>query len=444
MTENVNLRAVVLDILTEVNEKGAYSHVTVNNALTKYQYLDKNERSFLTRLSEGTIEKQIYLDHVLDGYSKVKTEKMKPLIRNLLRMSAYQILFMDGVPDSAVCNEAVKLAKKRGFASLGGFVNGVLRSIAREKDRLKEPKDLSVKYSMPRWLVEEFTGQYGSETAEKILAAFEEPAPTYVRCNTCRVSVEEIVKMLEDQKVTVEEISEIPGALKLSDYDYLAGLKAFREGLVFVQDLSSMLAGGAAALKEGENVLDVCGAPGGKSIHAAVLMNGTGSVTTRDISESKVFKIKENVERMKLANITAEVQNALEFVPQDEEKYDAVFCDLPCSGLGIIGRKADIKYNMTKEKQEELAVLQRDILKTAYRYVRKGGRLIYSTCTINRKENEENARWIREELALKPIDLEERLPEKYRTETAKDGYVQLLPGIHGTDGFFIAAFQREE
>lgn len=443
MTENVNLRAVVLDILTEVNEGRGYCHVVVNNALTKYQYLDKSERAFLTRLSEGTIEKQIYLDDVINRYSKVKTEKMKPFIRNLLRMSVYQILFMDGVPDSAVCNEAVKLAKKRGFATLGGFVNGVLRNIARDKEHLEEPKDLSVKYSMPRWIVEEFTAQYGCETAEKIFAAFETESPTYVKCNTCRHSVEEIVKMLEAQKVTVEVIPEIPGALKLSDYDYLTGLEAFLQGYLFVQDLSSMLTGIAASLKEGHNVLDVCGAPGGKSIHAAVLMNGTGSVTTRDISENKVLKMKEGIERMKLPNIHAAVQDALEFVPEDEEKYDVVFCDLPCSGLGIIGRKADIKYNMTKEKQEELAMLQREILNVAYRYVKKGGRLIYSTCTINRKENEENVLWIRKELALKSINLEKLLPEKYLTETAKEGYIQLLPGIHGTDGFFISAFVRE-
>lgn len=443
MTENVNLRAVVLDILTEVNEKGGYSHVVVNNALTKYQYLDKSERAFLTRLSEGTIEKKIYLDDVIGRYSKVKTEKMKPLIRNLLRMSVYQILFMDGVPDSAVCNEAVKLAKKRGFGTLSGFVNGVLRNVARNKEQFRKPQDLSVKYSMPQWIVEQVTGQYGQDTAEMVFAAFENPSPTYVRCNTCLCSVDELVELLQKQNVTVEKVPAVFGALRLSGYDYLTKLDAFREGLFFVQDISSMLTGIAASLQENETVLDVCGAPGGKSIHAAVLMNGTGSVTARDISESKVFKMRENIARMKLSNVYAGAGDALEFVPEDEERYDVVFCDLPCSGLGIIGRKADIKYNMTREQQEELVVLQRDILKTVYRYVKKGGRLVYSTCTINKKENEENARWIRDELSLKPINLENILPKEYVTGTAKEGYVQLLPGVHETDGFFISAFVRE-
>lgn len=443
MTENVNLRAVALDILTEINEKGGYSHVTINNALSKYQYMDKNERAFLTRLSEGTVEKQIYLDDVINQFSKVKTTKMKPFIRNLLRMSVYQLLFMDSVPDSAVCNEAVKLASKRGFGTLKGFVNGVLRSIARDKDRQKIPKDLSVRYSMPQWIVEDFTETYGKETAEKIFAAFESESPTYVKCNTIHHSVDEIVEMLESQKVTVEEAAEIPGALKLSGYDYLTGLLAFQKGLIFVQDISSMLVGIAASPREGDEVLDICGAPGGKSIHAAILMNGTGCVTSRDISPNKVLGMKESMERMELSNVQVAVQDALEFVKQDEERYDIVLCDLPCSGLGIIGRKADIKYRMTREKQRKLAALQKEILKNACRYVKKGGKLIYSTCTINREENEENARWIAENLLLTPRSLVGILPEKYCTETADSGFVQLLPGIHGTDGFFIAAFVRE-
>lgn len=443
MTENVNLRAVALDILTEINEKGGYSHVTINNALSKYQYLEKDKRAFLSRLSEGTIEKQIYLDYVIDNFSKVKTAKMKPLIRNLLRMSVYQLLFMDGVPDSAVCNEAVKLASKRGFQTLKGFVNGVLRNIARNKDKLEVPEDLSVRYSMPQWIVEDFSNAYGRKTAEKIFAAFDSESPTYVKCNTIHHSVDEIVKMLEKQHVTAEPVEDISGALKLSGYDYITGLDAFQEGLIFVQDISSMLAGLAASPEEGDAVLDICGAPGGKSIHAAVLMNGTGSVTTRDISPEKVLGMKESMKRMGLSNVQVSVQDALEFVKEDEERYDIVLCDLPCSGLGIIGRKADIKYNMTREKQKELAALQKRILKTAYRYVKKGGKLIYSTCTINREENEENALWIKEELSLKPASLEKVLPEKYCTETARDGFVQLLPGVHGTDGFFIAAFVRE-
>lgn len=444
MTDNVNLRAVVLDILMEINEKGGYSHVTLNSALAKYQYLDKSGRAFITRLSEGTIEKQIYLDYVINKFSKVHTEKMKPLIRNLMRMSVYQILFMDGVPDSAVCNEGVKLAGKRGFRTLGGFVNGVLRNIARNKENIEEPKEPAVKYSMPQWIAGEFEERYGRDVAEKIFAAFEAQSPTYVKCNTVLSSVDGIIDMLQKEGVTVEIIPEIPGALKLSGYDYLTGLSSFREGFFFVQDLSSMMVGLAAALKEGENVLDVCGAPGGKSIHAAVLMNGTGSVTTRDISENKVLMMRDAIGRMKLSNVQADVQNALEFVPEDEERYDVVFCDLPCSGLGIIGRKADIKYNMTKEKQRELATLQREILKVSCRYVKKGGRLIYSTCTINREENEDNAQWIREELLLRPVDMEKTLPKKYITGTAKEGYVQLLPGIHGTDGFFIASFIKEK
>lgn len=448
MSESVNTRAIVLDILMEINENGGYSHLTINNALKKFQYLDKQDRAFITRLSQGTVEKLIYLDYVIDLYSKVCVKKMKPLIRNLMRMSVYQILFMDNVPDSAVCNEAVKITVKRKFTTLKGFVNGVLRNIARNKDDIKEPESLGIKYSMPEWIVNEWKAVYGREKLVKMLGAFEEESPTYVMCNTNKCSLDEITESLRKQGVMVEEVNGIKNALKISDYDYIAGLEVFRQGLINVQDISSMLVGIVASPAKGNKVIDVCAAPGGKSVHMALMMQETGVVDARDISENKVYQMQETVRRIGLSNMQVNVQDALILKEQDVESADIVLCDLPCSGLGIIGRKSDIKYKMTQEKQEELVKLQREILKVVHRYVKPGGRLIFSTCTINQKENEENVRWIEENLGLKPESLLDSVPKKFVVDettkkTAEKGYIQLLPGVHGTDGFFISKFVKE-
>lgn len=458
MSESVNLRAVVLDILMEVNEKGAYSHVTLHNALMKFQYLDKNERAFITRLTQGTIEKLIYLDYVIDSFSKVSVQKMKPVIRNILRMSVYQILFMDGVPESAACNEAVKLAAKRGFQTLKAFVNGVLRNVVRDREKWSSPDfaqlagddEISMfhlKYSMPEWILLKWQKEYGTDRLVKILEAFEEESSTYVRCNTLKKTEEEIITSLKKQGVSADKVLEIPGALKISGYNYIAGLDAFKEGLINVQDISSMLVGLAAAPKENDRIIDVCAAPGGKSVHAALMLKGSGLVESRDISGMKVTLMKQTAERMGLANMRVEVRDALNLYEEDIESADIVLADLPCSGLGIMGRKPDIKYKMTPQKQKELVRLQREILSVVAKYVKKGGRLVFSTCTINREENEENREWIGETLALVPEEIETVIPERFLVDdvsrkTAKEGYLQLLPGVHGTDGFFVARFRK--
>lgn len=448
MSETVNLRAIALDILMEINENDQYIHVILNNALKKYQYLSKQDRAFLTRLVQGTVEKQIYLDYILDSYSKVKVSRMKPLIRNLMRLGVYQIVFMDKVPDSAVCNEAVKLANKRGFGTLKGFVNGVLRHIAREVNHLPQSDSLSIQYSMPEWIVKQWENRYGTDITTAILRAFEEPSKTYVRCNLSHKTLEEIIDMLVKQGVHVEKVDGMEGALWISDYDYLAGLDAFEQGLIHVQDISSMLVGQVAAPKPGSQILDVCAAPGGKSIHLALLMNGTGMVDARDISEYKVMMMQESANRLGLSNMTASVADALTLHQEDVESADLVIADLPCSGLGIIGRKADIKYKMTEQKQNDLASLQKEMLSVVSQYVKEGGELIFSTCTINSMENEENYEWIQKELGFTPVDLTGLIPAQYLVDeisrnSAGQGYLQLLPGIHGTDGFFISKFKKE-
>lgn len=449
MTTNVNIRELILGILMEVNEKDAYSHIFIRGVLDKYQYLEKQERAFITRVSEGTIENLIQIDYIINQFSKVKVNKMKPLIRNLLRMSVYQLKYMDSVPDSAVCNEAVKLAGKRGFATLKGFINGVLRNISRNIENISYPdretqrnEYLSVVYSMPQWIVDKWLKEYGAEVTEKILKSFLENDGVTVRCNTSKISVEDLILQLEKESVKAEKIEYLDYAVKISDYDYIAAIDSFNKGLFQIQDVSSMLAVECAKVQEDDYIVDVCAAPGGKSLHAADKLKGTGHVEARDLTDNKVLLIEENIERSGFKNIEAVAFDALELDDNLIEKADIVIADLPCSGLGIIGKKTDIKYKMTEEKQKDLANLQKEMLSVVQNYVKPGGVLMYSTCTINKEENEKNVEWFVSNYPFELESIEDILPENLQNEDTKKGYIQFLPGVHKTDGFFIARLKK--
>ncbi|MCI8549890.1 MAG: 16S rRNA (cytosine(967)-C(5))-methyltransferase RsmB [Lachnospiraceae bacterium] len=440
----------------DILEKGKYSHVVLKKALDAHGELSKRDRAFLTCLTEGCVERLYELDYVIDCFSKLKTAKMKPLIRELLRMSVYQIKYMDSVPDRAAVSEALRLAGKRGFGSLKGFVNGVLRNVAREYGSVSYPKReegfsrwAKVVYSMPVWITEELLKEYGEERTERILATSLSARPLSVRCNLSRASIEEIVKSLEGQGIGVKSVKDIPSVLILEGYDRLSETEAFREGFLQVQDISSVLAGLSAGIKRGDFVLDVCGAPGGKSLHAADLLMGTGHVEARDLTQEKTALMKENIRRSGLSNISVKVWDALVLDVSMIQKADVVLADLPCSGMGIIGRKSDIKYKMTKEQQRELSALQRKILSVVWQYVKPGGRLVFSTCTVFPSENRENARWFTEQFPFTPVNLKEILPKRFwgegeQTEETAGEWLQLLPGERETDGFFIAVFRRNE
>lgn len=427
---SADTRELALEMLIEINERGAFSHIVLRSVLDKYQYLPKQDRAFMTRLVDGTIEYMLQLDYIIDSFSKTKVKKMKPFIRNLLRMSVYQIKYMDAVPDSAVCNEAVKLAKRHKFAQLSGFVNGVLRNIARNIDSV-QLDTLSIRYSMPQWIVDRFVVAYGEKKAEEIFKAFHSKSTISIRTNLTRCTPDELRARLEAEGVTVTAVDELNYAFVISGFDYLNGLQSFRDGLFYVQDISSMLVAQTAAPKKGDYVIDVCAAPGGKSTHIAELLQGSGHVLARDLTDTKVGMIEENIERHGLNNMSVEVWDAT--VPDTDSvgKADILICDLPCSGLGVLGRKKDIRYKMTPESVDELVALQRQILDTVHTYVKPNGVLVYSTCTIDEAENEDNVRWF-----------VEKHPEFELDKSFADGtgMKQILPGEHGSDGFFIARF----
>lgn len=443
MTNSENLRDIVCDLLLETTREQTPSHVAIRRMLEKYQYLGSGERRFISRLTRGTLERQISLDWMIERFSSVKVKKMKPVIRTILRMSVYQIKYMDGVPDSAVCNEAVKLAKKRGFKNLSGFVNGVLRNMIRHPEKLDLPEDnFSVYYSQPQWLVDYWTDRYGKEKTKEMFEWFLGEQPLTVRVCKNRMTPEEFVDRMKAQNVEAIQNPLVQEAFTLKGFDYLGALEEFREGFCTVQDVSSMLVAKAAGVKPTDKVIDVCAAPGGKSIQISELLTDGGQVISRDLTEAKVGLIEENIQRMNAGHIQAECQDALVFRPEDKESADIVIADLPCSGLGVIGRKADIKYRMSRENMKSLADLQRKILSIVQAYVKPGGCLIYSTCTVNPEENEENVRWFQENYPFEPESLAGFLPEGINSDTMEQGRIQLMPGEYGTDGFFIARFRR--
>lgn len=472
MTDGKPVRERVLDYLLDVMEKGTLSHLALAQVRKAVPEMNAQDRSFFTRLAEGTLERCLTLDYVLNQYSRTPVKKMKPVIRNVLRMSVYQILYMDSVPDSAACNEAVKLVKKRGLSGLSGFVNGLLRRISREKETIPWPDPenrtefLSVRYSMPAWLVEDWSRDRDPETAEQMLAAFLAERPVTVRLNESRIPGESrdekrlrAVASLAGQGILSEPGHYLPQALLLTNPDHLENLEAMKNGWLTVQDESSMLSvlAGYLAWKERhagepEQIRDVCAAPGGKSLFLADLTGDRAGILDCDVSEAKCRMIRENRDRCGFSGIRTQVWDAR--VPDTNwmDKADILIADLPCSGLGIMGKKNDIRYKATAEGCRELAALQKQILDTVCRYVKPGGILVYSTCTIRPEENEENRDYIRSRGDFVPVPLtaclrpglaqtgeaEELLKEK----SLGEGWLQLLPGRHACDGFFFSVFEK--
>ncbi len=427
-----NTREIVLDVLLSLEKGEDFSHRLLKNVLDKYNYLDSRDRAFIKRVTEGTLERQLELDYYLNQFSSVAVRKMKPLIRCLLRMSVYQIVYMDAVPDSAVCNEACKLAGKRKFQNLKGFVNGVLRNIAKKKEALPLPdrgenlsEYLSVKYSMPLWLVELWLDEYGSEKTETILEGLLRIHPVSLRFRTTlpEKEREEYVAEMRRQGVTVNQSQYLPYIYTVDNVEGIQYLPGFEEGAFTVQDVSSALAVEAAGIGSHDFVMDLCAAPGGKSILAA---EKAAKVLSRDVSDAKVAVLEENLERMQVTNVTTQVFDAT----LTDEKYigkaDVLLMDVPCSGLGVMGKKRDIKYHANPEGLKSITELQRKIIGSSWQYVKPGGVLLYSTCTIHRGENEDMVKWICENF---PFEEEESK--------------QLLPGLMECDGFFFARLRRK-
>ncbi|SKC87220.1 16S rRNA (cytosine(967)-C(5))-methyltransferase RsmB [Maledivibacter halophilus] len=445
---NENPRRIALNILIDIEENKAFSNITINKYLRKSN-VTALDRRFISQLVYGVLENKIYLDYIIKNLSKTKMKKIRIEILNILRLGLYQIIFLQKVPDSAAVNESVKLAKKVNFR-LSGFVNGILRSYLRVKDRISFPNYdenpisfLSVKYSHPEWLVKKWLNDYGLEFTEKLLEANNKSPNLTVRANTLKISREALIKKLNEEGISCRKGNLAREALIVESMNNsLDKLDSFNKGLFQVQDESSMLVSHILDPLEGEFIIDVCSAPGGKSTHIAQLMNNKGRILSRDIHRHKLDLVKANSRRLGITIIESEQYNALKLDDNLIGLADKVLVDAPCSGFGIIRRKPEIKYLKEPKDIIELSKLQIEILKVSSKYVKNGGILIYSTCTIQDEENEKIIRkFLEENGEFTLIDIKDDLPHNIRPE---EKYLQLYPHISNTDGFFICKMKKVE
>lgn len=439
-----NSRMIAYNALYDIEVRGKYSNIALGNTL-KDSGLSDADRGLVTEIVYGVIENRYFLEYVIRQFSSIKLSKISPSVKLILKMGIYQIIMLDGVKDFAAVNESVELCKRISKKS-SGFVNAILRNVVRSKESIKPPlkeegivEYYSVKYSYEPWIIEKWLKRYGEDFVEAMLEANAQRPEIYVRTNTLRISREKLMVELIKMGIECSECDIVPEAIRINGMKSIEGNELFRKGYFFIQDISSMLIGHVASPDKGMKVLDVCSAPGGKATHIATLMENTGEVIARDLHRHKLRLIKDNAKRLGLTNIKAQLMDAL-FLDEDSMgSCDIVLADVPCSGFGIIRRKPEIKYKQKKDL-ECLPQLQRAILENASRYVKKGGLLIYSTCTIEDEENIEIIRAFIEESkefeleAIEGIDMDEKSQES--------GYLQTFPNTHGMDGFFIAKLRK--
>ena len=441
-----NARQIAVEALLRVDTADGYSNIVLDRLLQE-SGLSGRDKAFASALFYGVLEKKLTLDHVISLYAAKALGKMDPLVRQLLRIAVYQIACMDSVPDSAAVNESVQLCKSMGKSRASGFVNGVLRSFLRDggKITLPEPgKDkagwLSLAYSVPRPLVKLWQNQYKKDGLEALLAGMTQKAPLYARVNTTKTTAEKLCRRLGEEGVTAQPHPNFENCVLLEHTGALEALPSFSEGLFHIQDLASQLAAAALSAKAGMDVLDLCAAPGGKSFTLAEEMDGQGRIVSCDLYEKKNRIIASGADRLGLANIHT-LQNDATVFNETLGQFDRVLCDAPCSGLGIIRRKPEIRYKDLQELRE-LPQIQYKILDTAAKYVKKKGLLLYSTCTLNRHENDYvREKFLQEHPEFEPAVLPQKvlafLGEEERTE------VTLMPHKNGTDGFYFALFLRK-
>ncbi len=440
------VREQIVDLLIEVEREQSYAQLSLKNAL---EDLDTRDKALATEIFYGTLKYQIQLDYWLNQYSKTPVKKMKPLIRNLLRMSVYQMIYLDKIPASAIINEAVKIAKKRKFQGLSGFVNGLLRNMEREKENLSFPdpkKSLSfsysIQYAIPEWIIKMWLEQYSKEEVASICEALNKRAEVCGRCNTLKGDKETLMAALKAEGVEVEPGRLLDEAFYVKKLDKLQNLASFKVGAWTVQDESAMLVAHVVSPQKGDTVLDMCSAPGGKSMHMAALMEDKGSIISCDVHPHKLELIEKNAKRLGITIISPMLQDGTVLNEQFVGKFDKVLLDAPCSGLGIMKRKPDIRHNKTKEDLEDIASIQRAIVKNAVKYLKPEGRLVYSTCTIAYEENEKMAHEIADTYGLELENIVDTIPECLKGAVKEKGMIQILPQMADTDGFFIASFRK--
>ncbi|AJE53403.1 16S rRNA (cytosine(967)-C(5))-methyltransferase RsmB [Paenibacillus polymyxa] len=448
-TREQTAREVALDVLTGVEQEGAYSNLELNRRLQQAG-LSASDVGLTTELVYGTVARRNTLDYFLNKFVQKGTAKLQPWVRSLLRMSVYQLVYLDRVPDHAVVSEAVTIAKRRGHQGISGMVNGVLRSMLREPDKLRIPDDLSaeerisLEHSHPQWLVKRWIKQYGADTAEAICKANNEPPAVSVRVNTTMTSRDQLLDEMVAKGIDAVPSPVSPYGIVVRSGGNMALTSWYTDGLLSVQDESSMLVAEAVAPEPGMTVLDCCAAPGGKTAHMAELMKDRGRIVANDLHAHKHQLIREQANRLGLDAVETVTGDALDLKERyAPASFDRILLDAPCSGFGVIRRKPDLRWSKTAEDVRDITQLQHELLDSVAGLLKPGGILVYSTCTIEPDENEgQLARFLSEHPEYE-LAKDHSFPDvNHEMDGIQKGSVQLLPQHFHSDGFYIARLRR--
>lgn len=438
-----NVRDAALSILLAIDKNQAYSNLLLHETIKRHK-IEAKDRALLTEITYGTLQYKMTLDYYLEPFVRGKLDHW---VRWLLRLSLYQMHYLTRIPPHAAVNEAVEIAKRRGHQGIASTVNGTLRSILRQGvpslEDIKDPIErLAIETSHPNWLVERFVGNYGVDVATEMLHENNMSPVQTVRVNTTKATVAEAIASLEAEGLTAKQSDMMPECLHVTD-GQPARTQTFKDGLITIQDESSMIPANVLNPTPGMRVLDMCAAPGGKTTHLAEKMNNEGSILATDLHPHKLDLIDHNTQRLGLEIVqTAPIdgRKAPEFL--QVESFDAVLVDAPCSGLGVIRRKPDIKYTKREEDLENLQKIQLSLLDAAAKVLKQEGKLVYSTCTVDQQENEGTVEaFLSEHPEMEAIQLES-LPTKLAEKQA-NGMLQVFPQDFGSDGFFVAAFRKK-
>ncbi len=439
-----NVRNSAYTVLYRVLREDAYSAIAINH-IVREEKLSGVDVSFLSALVYGVLERKLTLEHIIRQYSSLRIKKIEPKTLIVLYLGTYQLIFMDKVPDSAAVNESVKLCKKLKLFKSAGFVNAVLRNIVRANKEYRLPDKtqtipyLSVVYSCPESIVRELITDYGSEITETILKGFLGRPPVTIRVNTLKTDKPTLSRRLKEQGIGVEDIPYLHSSLKLSRTGSLEMIPQFRSGQFYVEDAASQLCAEMLGAKTGERIADVCSAPGGKSFYIALNMCNTGQVFSYDIHEHKLKLIQDTAKRLGIGIIQTELRDAS--VSNELPECDRILCDVPCSGLGILRRKPEIRYK-TDTNIDILTKLQYSILCMSAKQLPTDGTLVYSTCTLRKAENHDIIRRFlceHPDFAPEPLVLPKGIERQIEEESH---CLTLLPGVYDSDGFFIAKLRR--
>ena len=420
----MNIRKLALQAIEKILYKGGYANIVVNEYLSKYEF-DDNDRRLFTKLVLGTVERKITLAYYLEPFLK---KKQKPLINCLLLMSVYQLVYLN-IPEYTVVNESVSLVNMTD-RMIGSFVNAVLRNFLRNEvrtlDNLDEIQKLSIEYSYPTWLVAYLLKDYDYETVKRILEFNDEVKHDAIRINTLKTTYDEVTSILNKEKIEYQISDLVNDGLIVNKS--LIRHELFTSGKITVQDIASQMVTEITNPEPDSIIIDLCSAPGGKTAHLAAWINNTGKIYACDVHPHKIKLMEKNFKRLGVENVKTQLIDAREVYKKvKEESFDYVICDMPCSGLGVMSHKCDLKYNITFDSIQEIIKLQREILDASYPLIKKGGYLTVSTCTINKSENEEQI---------------EYLLSKYKDLTV-EYQKTILPYEYGTDGFFICKIKKE-